>query len=309
MDVREETAVLVVYDHDLSLTKQHSQGALQQRSFEKPHYTANLRAFAALKAHIQRMRANDSPRVILAVATFGEFKERVVASWEALGVGQDSLLICAKYVKKALAEIQGKNEHIADILLQHYRRSPHIRITQVILFDDDIDNINALDNFSAFVQMEPWNNDRRLNVPVQGIVASQPELIFRWVESQGRVPSRHVDNDLEMEVCTEQPYSELGFLRCLKEVEAKVVPRKSLSFSECSGVSYWNTNTVLKSLCQNPLTRSFDESPLVKLNRKKVPPQAPLWQSSDAWENRSVNSETEEDENGSGRLFSSNPFP
>lgn len=309
MEIREETAILVIYDHDLSLTKQHSEGAPRQRSFEKPQYVANLRAFTQLRAHIQRMRAHDSPKIILGVATFGEFKERVLASWEALGVERDSLLICAKFVSKVLSAIQGKNEHIADILLQHYRRNPHIKITQVILVDDDPQNIKALKSFSSFVQMEPFNNDPLLNVPVAGILVPKPELALRWVASVGRVATTYFDEDLQMEVCAEEPYSEQGFFRCLREVEEKIAPRKALSFSQCSGVTYWNENAALKSLCQNALTRSFDETPLLKLSRKREVPQPALWHSNDAWGSVSASSDTEEDLKFTGRLFKSNPFP
>jgi hypothetical protein len=63
MESQEETAVLLIYDHDNSLTKRHTEGLLRQRPFETP-YAANLRTLIPLQAHFQRLRACAEPGVI-----------------------------------------------------------------------------------------------------------------------------------------------------------------------------------------------------------------------------------------------------
>ncbi len=303
MEIREETAVLVIYDQDCTLTKRHSEGAQFQRSFEKPAYAANLRAFSALKAHIQRLQASENPKVIFASATFGEFKERVVGSWQALGVDEASMHICAKFIDSNLAAFIGKNQHVAEIIQAHYRQNPHIKITQVILVDDDIANINALKKFSAYIQMAPWNGDQKFNVPVFGILAPQPVLELCQVKMVGKRNRQeilmHHDDELQMSVMTEKPASEARFLDCLKKVEEKILTKKPLSLSQGCRVLRWDFSLAVKRRLINPLTRSFDDTAMFDFNQKPRQSVFSLCDAGDAWGSMDSRSDDESEDNKS----------
>lgn len=256
----ESTATLVIYDHDLTLTKCHSEGSPRQRSFETP-YSANLRVFLPLQEHLQRLSSSQEPRILLGVATFGEFQDRVLGSWEALGIDPKTVLICAKYIPRYMAYFQGKNEHIALILQQHYERNPHIRITRVVLIDDDSNNIAALKNYSAFIKMRPWNGELRYDVPVVGILAPRPVLI-----QQPNNEKVHDKIYAEEKIYQETPESEERFLAILRSIEVQVFPSKKnpLTFKFYIHLPQFAADR--KSLALNPLTRSLDATGFFEKN-------------------------------------------
>lgn len=274
-DIRQIEAVLVIYDHDWTLTKRHSNGRLEQLYFELP-WAANLRVFSALKQHLHLLDQSDSPKVILATATFGEYQERSERSWEALGFDPESILICAEFVDKKKAPLQGKNLHIINLLLEHYRRNPHIKITRVILVDDDYNNIFALDHYLKFLQSSPYCNDQRLNVPVEGLHMEPPVLSVT-----NKKCDRHIDKHLGVEVCIERPESEWRFLRVLSWLETLLGIKKTLPhFRE-------------RRPAKNLLTRSFDEGALIEARKQALSEITNLANSSDSC--HGAKSETDND--------------
>lgn len=288
-DVREENATLLVYDHDKTIAKCHTNGMLFQRPFEKP-YAANLRAFVAFRQHLQLLQKSENPRVILATATFGEFRERIVGSWEALGINQDSILICAKFVKVRLARLQGKNEHIARLIQQHYERHPHIRITRVVLADDDLNNIDALRSYYSFIKMPPWSDDHRLDVPVEGVLVPPPRMATEGTDPAEEMMQTHFDRHLEVEVCTEMPESQWRFLCSLKTIEEKVGIKRSGSDSRCSAFHFSAQPAPKQRPLFHPLTHSLDETVLIELKHQPLKEIGNLDHSGDAWKNSSCDS-------------------
>ncbi|MDQ2994875.1 MAG: hypothetical protein M3R00_08050 [Pseudomonadota bacterium] len=259
----EETAILVIYDHDLTNTMQHTQGNMVQRAFETP-YVANLRMFTNLREHIQQKLNSHHPRIILGCATFGENRQRIVQSYAALGVDEQSVLICAKFIRKRLAALQGKNEHIVNILQQHYARNPHIKITHVILCDDDQRNIARLDNYTNFIQShELLKSDARFQITVAGILVPKPVMLMEDFHTDSGLPysklARRFDENLDIEVFCETAESEHQFLACLKSINEKIAEITAQQL-----LKNQSDHTLLQLPKPrkriNPLSRSLDEA-------------------------------------------------
>jgi hypothetical protein len=274
--VTEEHAILVIYDFDQTLTKRHTEGALFQHDFETP-YLANLRAPRYVAHHLAQLQQSETPRIITGIATFGQNRQRIVDSCKALGLDEESLLICAESVAtRRIAKRQGKNLHIAKILQEHYAKNPHIRISHVVLADDDADNIHVLDDYANFLSnTSPWNEDERLNIPVHGILAPTPELLTCMeIPEKGfprRVLKMKYDEALQKDVCCESPESGLKFLQLLNAVEKKIV---AIQLSEQP--NYFTTHNrnlqFARPKCpqQNPLTLSYDETMQRQLDQEEM---------------------------------------
>ncbi len=315
-EVREEvapaqTAVMVVYDHDHTKSKRHSLGVLFQCPFEDP-WARNIRIYACFQQHIRLLQASENPKVILGVATFGEYRDRIEGSWGALGVAKDSILICAKFVKKRVAKIQGKNLHIAMLLKEHYQRNPSVKITKVYLLDDDGINIQATDNYSYFVRAEPWNSDPRLDVPVEGILVPKPELVMQPTKSlfaPSPDPQTRFDQCLNMEVDKEDPRTEWQFLRILKLLEQKLgIENNGINFRLFEHRKS-SEKDQLRQVATRKLARSFDSPGFLKPKPEPLSEVMNLNQSADNWNvsASSLVSEDEEDENSKefAKLFKS----
>jgi len=257
----QEEAILLVYDHDKTLSKLHTEGRFYQRSYEIP-YAANLRTSQCLKQHLALIRNSEKPKVVLAVATFNSFEERIKLSWEYLGFDEGSILIRAELVPRELARTQGKNEHIVRLILDHYERNPQIKIVRVILVDDDYNNILALDSFRDFVEQSEWSEDQRLNVPVEGILAPVPEMERILVPTKSgisrSVVQMHYDKTLKVNVSTESAESEWRFLRVLKIIEDKIGLKQKTS-SRNKENEFQPPSGIQKNKFRNPMTSSLDE--------------------------------------------------
>lgn len=297
-----QTAVMVVYDHDNTKSKRHTGGVLFQCAFENP-WARNIRIYACFQQHVRLLQACENPKVVLGVATFGEYRERIVNSWAALDVAEDSVLICAKFVRKSMVRYQGKNMHIAMLLQEHYRRHPEIRITKVYLMDDDVLNINAADKYSLFIQNEPWDSDPRLNVPVEGILVPKPELVMplqrSLYASTGGEPQTHFDQCLNMEVDKEYPISEWRFLQVLKVLEKKLgIENNGVNFRQFEPRKALKKDQA-KEGGNRKLARSFDSPGFLPPKRTPLKEIVNLNRSADDWNNSASNvvSEAEDDEN------------
>lgn len=276
----EQTAMLVIYDFDCTLTKRHSRGEIYQQTFEKP-YEANLRAFSNLQRHIQQLQSVAYPNLIFGIATFGQYRERIINSCQALGLNEESVFICARYLAREQAAVQGKNAHIAELLQQHYERSPTIRITRVLLCDDDYTNIDVLRNYQHFVRTTaPWNTDDRYRVPVEGMLAPTPILLTKMqVDEEGlsrKVLVRKMDENLNTKVTCESPESEQRFLRFLNAIESKVAAvGVAQKFSALREPCCFFQRPRLKAL-RTALSQSFDVSLLraVARNAENLPDES-----------------------------------
>ncbi len=297
-----QTAVMVVYDQDNTKSKRHTGGVLFQCPFADP-WARNIRIYACFQQHVRLLQRSENPKVVLGAATFGEYRERIVNSWAALGVDEDSILICAKFVRKSMARYQGKNMHIAMLLQEHYLRHPEIRITKVYLLDDDGLNIKAAEKYSLFIQNEPWDSDPRLNVDVEGILVPKPELVMplqrSLYASTGGEPQTHHDQCLNIEVDREDPLSEWRFLRVLKVLEEKLgIENNGVNFRQFEPRKSLNKNHV-KDGGVRKLARSFDSPGFLPSKSKPLREVINLNRSADNWNNSGLNSvsEDEDDEN------------
>jgi hypothetical protein len=226
---------------------------------------------------LAQLQQSESPRIITGIATFGQNRQRIVESCEALGQNEESMLICAETVaSKRIAKKQGKNLHIAKLLQEHYARNPHIRITHVVLVDDDGDNILVLGDYADFVSnTRPWSEDKRLNIPVHGIWAPRPELLTYVEIPEKGFPRRALkmkfDETLQKDICCETPESELKFLQLLNAVEKKIA---AIQLSEQP--NYFTTHNrhlqFARPKCpqQNPLTLSYDEAMQRQLDQEAM---------------------------------------
>ncbi len=274
MEVQEEiSAVVVIWDHDLTASKRHSEGLKRQRSFEKP-YEANLRALDKFRSHIQALRACRNKKVFFGVATLGEYKERIYKSWEAVGIERNDLFLCAKYLDELTLKAEGKNFHIATILLQIISSHPHVKIEKVIVVDDSPDVQNAITLYPEFITKEPWKDHACLNVRLLGILMPRPELEYEMIEVSGRHPRAVIkmqrDERFEAEVCVELLSSERKFIGVLNKVECLINPPKRLEVCENKSVRFqflWTSSALNK---KRTLARSLDGMALVstdKINR------------------------------------------
>lgn len=266
MEVQEEiSAIVVIYDHDNSLTKQHSEGARRRRSFEKPSYEANLRVLPFLRSHIQTIRTCKKKKVFVAAATLGEFEERVIESWKSLGVERKDLFLCAKFIDELRLKTEGKSFHIVNILLQIYLLYPHVKIEHVYVVDDSVVVLNALALYSEYISKDPWKDDLRLNVPITGIRVPVPELEYEMIEVEGKLPRAILkmqrDDLLQADVCVELLHSERRFIAVLKAIEAKIDPAKDLGFQENKSTHFQSQRSLSRSK-EKSLNRSQDRVPL-----------------------------------------------
>lgn len=226
MEIQEEfIAVLVIYDHDLTVTKRHSEGARYRRSFEKP-YEMNLRVLPSLRTHIQALSVCKNKKVFFGVATLGEFEERIFESWKALGVEKEDLLVCAKFLDEQTLAEMGKYLHIVNILSQLYSKHPNVKIERIYVVDDSLAVINALEKFAELIKQSDLKDDPRFDITIEGILVPRPELEYEMIEVEGKLPraviKMHRDELLQANVCVELPFSERRLVDVLNLLEEKI---------------------------------------------------------------------------------------
>jgi hypothetical protein len=207
-----------------------------------------------------------------------------------------------------VAALQGKNEHVIDVIQQHYARNPQVKIVRVILVDDDPQNIRLLKELKG---------DKRFDFPMEGILVPKPELNFHCVKTTGKYPKQviatHLDDQLQIEVTTESAESERRFMRLLTTIEEKLKPRNLYTLFRDLAFQFPLPKVSEKHLMLNRLTRSFDDTTFFGPSRGPRKILASIGNSSDSWRTSSCESvsDVEGGENLSDserrRLYESGP--
>lgn len=199
---------MLVYDVDLTLTLHHTQGLPQRLSFEKPYWRNNLRCIDRARIHMAKMKQHAK----ICLGTFNTNTTRIESYRSELWLHPPDCAFHAEFVDKKKYPQQGKNKHIAELLLNHYQQENAPKITKVILIDDDHKNIVNLCYYNAYV-CEHYPNHPELQVQVIGHRMSPPTLIS--------------PKNINAQV-SEAFYSEFAFVSTLTMIEHIILPQQEL---------------------------------------------------------------------------------
>lgn len=214
---------LVVFDLDLALNNKHSGGG-EQRTFEKP-YIANVRCRRELRSCCQALQQKGN--VLFGFATFGTNLERVTATAKAMEIKQNPL-----YSELGIDAESGKNRHICNLVAAYRKILPaHIKLTRVVLFDDDPQNIRFMKlGDERYITVNADDKRNSLAVQLDFVLVDAPVLqTFEPIMANGK-PGKalvaELDEEIDAHVFCETPASKAKYLGCLRQLERKAAIEK-----------------------------------------------------------------------------------
>lgn len=220
--------IAVFMDLDHTGLTLHTYGR-KRYQWEVP-WIQNIRAYCDQQFFMDTIRQN----AVFGSITFNEKTRRVRGSYRQLGLQDDEYYMHAEFINPEDFPTMGKNKHIAECLMQHYKNPNAPPILQLIVMDDDPRNIENLKHFDHFVRTtEPYCHEPRLQmIKFIPILVPKPEEVCNIGykhKRPSRIPILKTETvcingeQRDIQFTQEKSWTRLAFVQTLQHVTKEVL--------------------------------------------------------------------------------------